>query len=116
MTSPDTKPTVPFTANCVRDANQVLVRVSGRLNPPEAALPWTDCLQQPARDIRVDLGGVTEIDARGLGMLAELTRRMRAHGGRVAIVSASPRVQRLLRLTHLDALLEAGSADPRVAA
>jgi anti-anti-sigma factor len=117
MSSPEKKRTVPYTAKCSRSANQVLVRVSGRLvNPHGPVQSWPECLQQPASDVQVDLGEVTQIDARGLGMLADLTRRMRAHGGRVAVVSANPRVRRLLRLTQLDALLDTGSAGPRQAA
>ncbi len=107
MTPPGPLLPTPFTADCVRNANQVLLRVSGRLVDPRPAAPgWHDCLQRlSAADVRVDLGAVTEIDARGLGMLAELTRQTRASGGRLSVVSASPRVRRLLRLTHLDGLL-----------
>jgi ABC-type transporter Mla MlaB component len=116
MTSPRAKPTAPFTATCVRGPNNVLVRVSGRLvNPFEPLRSWPNCLELPVPDVRVDLGEVTEIDARGLGMLADLTRRTRAQGGKVAVVSASPRVHRLLHLTRLDALLQTGGADPLAA-
>src|SRR6476620_4880742 len=101
MTSPGRNRPVPFTADCVRNANQVLVRVSGRLvNPRDVSPTFPDCLQQPAFEVRVDLDKVTEIDAGGLGMLAELTGRMRAVGGQVTVVAASPRVRRLLRLTR----------------
>ena len=107
MTPPGFRSSTPFTADCVRNANQVLLRVSGRLvEPRPTTVDWQDCLQRLAAvDVRVDLGEVTEIDARGLGMLAELTRQTRAGGGRLSVVSASPRVRRLLRLTHLDGLL-----------
>lgn len=115
MTPPGSLSKTPFTADCVRNANQVLLRVSGRLVDPRPTMPgWHDCLQRlSAADVRVDLGAVTEIDARGLGMLAELTRQTRAGGGRVSVVSASPRVRRLLRVTHLDDLLatEPGGSD-----
>jgi anti-anti-sigma factor len=105
-----------FSANCERHANQVLLRVSGRLvDPRQDAETWDACLQRlAAPEVRIDLGAVTEIDARGLGMLAEITRATRAAGGRVAVVSASPRVRRLLEVTHLDALLDEG-AHPRAA-
>jgi anti-anti-sigma factor len=109
----------PFTANCVRTADQVMLRVSGRLVDPEQdQATWRNCLPRlTAAEVRVDLGGVTEIDARGLGMLAELTRETRAIGGRIAVVSASPRVRRLLNLTHLDGLLDGGAGvGPRIAA
>jgi anti-anti-sigma factor len=117
MTRQDTssQPT-PFTTDCVRSAGQVLLRVSGRLVETRKSIPeWGPCLQRlAAADVRIDLAGVTELDARGLGMLAELTRETRAAGGHVAVVSASPRVKRLLELTHLDAVLE--QAPPGVAA
>jgi anti-anti-sigma factor len=119
MTPPGTVQSTPFTADCVRNANQVLLRVSGRLVDPLQATPtWHDCLHRlVAADVRIDLGAVTDIDARGLGMLAELTRETRAVGGRLAVVSASPRVRRLLKVTHLDALLdEAAGRGPRLAA
>ena len=109
----------PFTANCVRTADQVVLRVAGRLVDAYEAQPtWRSCLPRlAAADVQIDLGGVTEIDARGLGMLAELTRETRAIGGRIAVVSASPRVRRLLRLTHLDGLLDSGAGiGPKIAA
>lgn len=114
MTPPGSVSSTPFTADCVRNANQVLLRVSGRLVDPRPATPeWHDCLRRlSAADVRVDLGAVTEIDARGLGMLAELTRQTRAGGGHLSVVSASPRVRRLLRLTHLDGLLASDPAGP----
>ncbi|MEQ1730480.1 MAG: STAS domain-containing protein [Vicinamibacterales bacterium] len=114
MTPSGSRSSTPFTTDCVRNANEVLLRVSGRLVDPRPTRPeWHDCLQRlAAADVRVDLGAVTEIDARGLGMLAELTRQTRAGGGRLSVVSASPRVRRLLRLTHLDGLLTNDSTGP----
>ena len=117
MTAPGTTHSNAFTADCSRQANQVSLRVSGRLVDPRQKMPaWTACLERLAgADVRIDLGSVTEIDARGLGMLAELTRQTRQGGGRIVVVHASPRVKRLLRLTHLDGLLDEGQG-PRKAA
>ncbi|MFN7916283.1 MAG: STAS domain-containing protein [Vicinamibacterales bacterium] len=107
-----------FTADCVRGAGHVLLRVSGKLVDARRLTPdWDDCLSRLAGEhVRVDLGGVTDIDARGLGMLAELTRETRAVGGRVSVVCASPRVRRLLKVTHLDALLDDEGRTPCLAA
>ncbi|HUR34990.1 MAG TPA: STAS domain-containing protein [Vicinamibacterales bacterium] len=107
-----------FTTDCSRQADQVSLRVSGRLVDPSRLGPdWTRCLERLAgADVRIDMGNVTEIDARGLGLLAELTRETRLAGGRVLVVKASPRVRRLLELTHLDALLDISGIDPRKAA
>jgi len=117
MTAAGTTYSKPFTADCSRQANQVSLRVSGRLVDARQKMPdWTACLERLAgADVRVDLGSVTEIDARGLGMLAELTRETRLNGGRIVVSQASPRVKRLLELTHLDGLLEE-CQDPRRAA
>ena len=84
MTAPGTIQSNAFTADCSRQANQVSLRVSGRLVDMRHKMPdWTACLQRLAgADVRIDLGSVTEIDARGLGMLAELTRETRQGGGR----------------------------------
>jgi len=118
MTAPGTLHTNPFTTDCSRQANQVSLRVSGRLVDPNRPITgWKTCLERLAgADVRIDMASVTEIDARGLGMLAELTRETRNAGGRVAVVGASPRVRRLLTLTHLDALLNDGGVGPRKAA
>lgn len=109
---------VPFTADCVRNADQVLLRVAGRLVEPREPQPnWPECLERlAASEIKVDLAGVTQIDAHGIGMLADLTRSTRARGGHVAVVSASGRVRRLLELAHLDALLETPAPGPSLAA
>ena len=117
MTAHGTIHSNAFTADCSRQANQVSLRVSGRLVDPRQKMPdWTACLERLAgADVRIDLGSVTEIDARGLGMLAELTRQTRLGGGRIVVVHASPRVKRLLRLTHLDGLLEEGHGPRRAA-
>ena len=118
MTAPGTLHTNPFTTDCSRQANQVSLRVSGRLVDPNRPITgWKTCLERLAgADVRIDMASVTEIDARGLGMLAELTRETRNTGGRVAVVRASPRVRRLLTLTHLDGLLDDGGVGPRKAA
>lgn len=107
-----------FTADCVRGAGHVLLRVSGKLVDARRLTPdWDRCLTKLAGEhVRVDLGGVTDIDARGLGMLAELTRETRAGGGRVSVVCASRRVRKLLQVTHLDALLDDDGRTPCLAA
>jgi len=118
MIAPGTLHPRLFTADCSRHANQVSLRLSGRLVEPRRTMAnWTACLDKLAgADVRVDLGSVTDIDARGLGLLAELTRETRRTGGRIAVVGASPRVRKLLHLTHLDGLLEDGSHGPKKAA
>ena len=109
--------TATFTTACVKTSDQVVVRVSGRLVAAVRPRSWEACLERtPGTDVRIDLGSVTEMDASGLGLLADFTREARAEGRRVAVVSASQRVRRLLTLTHLDALLHEDLRGPKIAA
>lgn len=118
------QPRPQFQADCVPSNDQLLLRISGRLViDPRVQPDWRACLAQSKhRDIAVDLAGVTSIDASGLGLIAEIARETRLSGGRLAVVSASPRVRRMLALTRLDAVLDggvgarAGARGPKVAA
>ena len=56
------------------------------------------------QSIEIDLGGVTEIDARALGLLLELAYCADA-GSTLHFVRASPRVLRLVRIMGLDTVL-----------
>lgn len=98
----------PFRADCIRSDDQLLLRFSGRLMlDPRVDTDWRACLERSTiAAIAVDLADVTEIDASGLGLLADLTQVTRQTGRRLAVVSASPRVRRLLSLTRLDAAIE----------
>ena len=117
MNTPSTPPP-RFRADCVPTPDRLLLRFSGRLVlDPRVNADWRACLERAsAGTVAVDLGDVTDIDASGLGMLAELTRATRATGRRLAVVSASPRVRRLLTLTRLDAAIEAVSGHAACAA
>jgi ABC-type transporter Mla MlaB component len=79
--------------------------VTGRLVLGYGArwLTWAPLVDSIVRGpIRLDLAGVTDLDAAGLGVLARLARRARFRGHPLAVVSASPRVRRMLVLTRLD--------------
>ena len=57
-------------------------------------------------DVVVNLCGLTQIDARGLGALATMMGAVRTAGGRVTLVAATSRVARMLALTKLDSVFE----------
>jgi anti-anti-sigma factor len=79
--------------------------VSGRLVLGYGArwLTWAPIVDTVARGpLRLDLAGVTDLDAAGLGVLARLVRRARYRGQSCTVVAAAPRVRRLLVLTQLD--------------
>ncbi len=53
-------------------------------------------------EVVLDLGGVTAIDAGGVGRLVGLRQALARRGTRLTIAAASPRVRRVLRVTALD--------------
>ena len=55
--------------------------------------------------VLVDLAGVTDIDAHGLGELAWGFTMLRRAGGRMALITPCLWVRRLLALTRLDTIL-----------
>lgn len=57
-------------------------------------------------DIAVNLRGVTALDAHGLGELVGALHAARDRSGRLTIVAAPPRVQRMLSVTRLDTVFE----------
>jgi anti-anti-sigma factor len=64
---------------------------------------WTPFIEQAARrEVYVDLSGITQLDAAGLGLLVRVARRIRRQGRDFCIVAAAPRVRRMLALTRLE--------------
>ena len=108
------EPHAAFRADCVRNAEQLILRFSGRLmvHPDGGPPGWKSCLERtPFQTIAIDLGDVTDIDATGLGLLVELARGARAQGRRVALLAASPRVRKVLSLTRLDTVVDGDVGD-----
>jgi anti-sigma B factor antagonist len=87
-----------------RDAQGAYVKASGRFLPRASAdlSAWGAALHLAAgRTLTLDLCGVVRMDAAGLGMLATLTTEARRADGDLRLVSAPPRVRRLLEVTGL---------------
>ena len=59
----------------------------------------------------VDLTNVTFLDSTALGAIIRVYKRQREHGGEVLVVSASPSVMKVFRITHLDWLLDLSVPD-----
>lgn len=58
-----------------------------------------------AAEVAADLTRLLFIDATGIGLLVEFGTRLAAHGGRLRIVNADPRVGRVFAICGLDAML-----------
>jgi anti-anti-sigma factor len=92
----------------IREAQRTVVRACGRLVLGHGANEplWASQLDQaPTTEVALDLSCVNDVDARGLGVIAELARRARRRGTTVSVIAASRVVQRLGELTHLDRAL-----------
>ena len=72
-------------------------------------------LLQRYRRVVLDLGAVTHIDARGVGMLAVLIAQARSTDRGLILSMSSDRVERVLRLTRLDVELHNDSVRDRSA-
>jgi anti-sigma B factor antagonist len=56
--------------------------------------------------VEVDLSAVSFIDSSGIGLIAELVRHQRQHGGRVVVRGANASVERTFRLCAMDQAVE----------
>jgi anti-sigma B factor antagonist len=68
-------------------------------------------LQRHPATVVVDLSGLNFTDCAGLSILVWAHKRLAGRGQQLVITGATPIVQRLLRLTDLDAYLHLSPAD-----
>ena len=75
---------------------------------------WTPFIESASRGaVHLDLSGITQLDAAGIGLLARVARRIRRQGRDFCIVAVAPRVRRMLAVTRLEQTL---ASDCRVRA
>jgi len=103
-------------------AGCTLVRVTCRLDA-EGTEPLVQeidrLLRAGAHEVHLDLDAVTFISSAGIGALLEAHKELRAAGGRLEVLTASPQVVGVFRLTRLDTLIgprRAAAATPAAAA
>ena len=65
-----------------------------------------DIVATGRHEVVVNLCGLAQIDARGLGALAEMMSAVRATGGHLTLVAPTARIARILALTKLDSVFE----------
>jgi anti-sigma B factor antagonist len=63
-------------------------------------------VSEGARNVVIDLSGVTFMDSSGFGTLLGATRRLRPAGGGLHLAAPNSTIQRMLRLTRLDSIME----------
>jgi anti-anti-sigma factor len=88
---------------------QAVVQLSGRLVLGHGANrdAWAPLLEGAGRiDVLLDLNGVTQLDAAGIGVLVDVCRAVHLRGGTVGVFSASARIRHLLHLTRVCLLFD----------
>ncbi|MGH9863920.1 MAG: STAS domain-containing protein [Candidatus Acidiferrales bacterium] len=63
-------------------------------------------LYEGARQIAINLAGVTDMDSWGLGALVRHCAEVRRTGGRCVFFSPPPRVLQLIKIANLDSVLD----------
>ena len=95
-----------LTLDALVEGDTALVSCGGQIVHGATARRSRACIGRLLRRCRrvvLDLGAVTDIDARGVGTLAVLIAHARSTGRRLILARSSRRVDRVLRLTGLDA-------------
>ncbi|GAA3392772.1 STAS domain-containing protein [Cryptosporangium minutisporangium] len=89
---------IPVVELCLREAitSAQLPTVRERVDEVLAIAP---------RVLVLDLSQCPAVDAAGIAYLVDLHRRMRRVEGRLELRAPGPRIDRMLRLTHLDRVL-----------
>lgn len=98
-----------FSLTSIREAQRTVLRACGHMVLGHGADEplWVSQLDQSAAtEVAVDLSCVSDLDARGLGVLATLVRRARQRGTTLSVIAASRVVQRLAEMTGLDRALQ----------
>lgn len=82
-----------------------MVRVSGEVDAfttPNLRATMESLIDAGARDLIIDLSGVSYMDSSGFGTLLGITKRVRPIGGKVCLLGYSDTILRMLRITKLD--------------
>ena len=80
----------------------VILQCQGRIVRGEETAILCAAIQQHGRDISLDLGGVSAIDAAGIGLLVSL----QAAGIYLKLMNPTEQVRGVLRLTNLESVFE----------
>ena len=85
-----------------------VVTISGEIDSqsgPQLRDQLLGIIRRYGARLALDLAGVTFIDCAGINVLLAARRRAQLEGGSLRVLRASPRVRRVIALTHLDSVL-----------
>ena len=87
------------------DGTLVTIEVHGQADlhtAPQLREAMTSAIDGGATSLIVDLSDATFVDSMTLGVLLGAVKRLRPHGGKVAVVCVSPHIRRIFEITLLD--------------
>ena len=87
------------------DEPAVIIAVHGQADlhtAPQLREAMTNAIDGGAASLIVDLSDATFVDSMTLGVLLGAVKRLRPHGGKVAVVCVSPHIRRIFEITLLD--------------
>jgi anti-sigma B factor antagonist len=87
------------------DGDRLVVVVTGELDlftAPDLKQRLMEAIEGGARGLVVDLDHATSIDSTALGVLRAASKRLRLHGGELAVVCGDPEISRTFEITGLD--------------
>ncbi|HOQ28133.1 MAG TPA: STAS domain-containing protein, partial [Armatimonadota bacterium] len=79
---------------------------------PEFEKALLSLLSQGRDSLAVDLGRVTYLDSTGINVLMKAVKLCSERGGKLAIVAASERAMRVMRLLNLDRVMPIRQSAP----
>ncbi len=92
--------------------NTLVVKPEGEIDQSCAADLRTDIDRElrrsHARNLILDLGGVTFMDSSGIGLIIGRYKQIKALGGKTMIVRPQPQVDKILELSGLKKIVECG--------
>ena len=89
--------------------DQYVISLAGEVDlytAPEFKQQLLEVIDQGGRDVIVDLSSTTFIDSTTLGVLVGGVKRLRPAGGGLHLAGANTTIQRMLRLTRLDTIMQ----------
>lgn len=98
-----------FSISMMLDPPTATLTANGELDiftAREVSRQLSDAIGAGCRQLLVDVGGVTFVDASALGVFDRARREMTAHDGTIGFVAASVPFRRLCALTGLDTVFE----------
>jgi anti-anti-sigma factor len=100
-------PTPQLRMTVVERNGVVCLRPEGELDmaTEQSLRERLDDLDRLRKTVRLDLGGLTFLATSGLGVLLDANARAREHGARLTFYHGRPEVERMLRLSGVDRLL-----------